>query len=202
MSETAAPPAGELLGVSFYDRSVHDVARGLIGASLLVDGVGGLIVETESYHADEPACHAYVGLTNRTEPLFGPPGNAYVYISYGLHRMLNAVAEPEGQAAAVLIRALEPRWGIERMRERRGRSELRDLCSGPGKLCQALAIGTDLNRRPLTEAPFEIRAPEGEWDGAEVVTGPRIGINVATELPWRFCAAGSRWVSRSLPRPA
>jgi DNA-3-methyladenine glycosylase len=196
----SAAPVGELLPESFYDRSVHDVARDLIGCALLVDGVGGVIVETESYHASEPACHAYVGLTERTEPLFGPPGRAYVYLSYGIHSLLNAVAEPEGEAAAVLIRALEPRWGIERMRERRGRSELRELCSGPGKLTEALGVGLQHNRASLAAPPFEVRARTGEWQVPEITIGPRVGITKAADLPWRFCARGSRFVSRPLPR--
>lgn len=198
-SAADAPTVGDLLPEEFYARSVHDVARDLIGCALLVDGVGGVIVETESYHASEPACHAYVGLTPRTEPLFGPPGRAYVYLSYGIHSLLNAVAEPEGEAAAVLIRALEPRWGIERMRERRGREDLNELCSGPGKLTEALGVGLELNRAPLTAPPFEIRARAGEWRSPEIVTGPRIGITRAAELPWRFCARGNPFVSR--PRP-
>ncbi|HEU4461448.1 MAG TPA: DNA-3-methyladenine glycosylase, partial [Solirubrobacterales bacterium] len=121
------------LGRAFFDRSVHDVARDLIGCTLLFDGVGGAIVETESYEADDPACHAYVGLTERTRVLFGPPGYAYVYLSYGIHSLLNAVAEPEGEAAAVLIRALEPTHGLDRMRARRGDKPDAELCSGPGK---------------------------------------------------------------------
>jgi DNA-3-methyladenine glycosylase len=191
-----------LLGPDFYDRSVHLVARELIGCELLVDGVGGVIVETESYERDDPACHAYVGLTPRTATLFGPPGRAYVYLSYGIHSMLNAVCEPEGAAAAVLIRALEPARGIEAMRARRGRGEASELCSGPGKLTVALGIGLGLNDRSLAEPPFEVRAPTGAWREVEVVTGPRIGITKATELPWRFCAAGSPFVSRPLPAGA
>ncbi len=190
------------LSTGFFERSVHEVARELIGCELLVDGVGGVIVETESYERDDPACHAYVGLTPRTSTLFGPPGRAYVYLSYGIHSMLNAVCEPEGSAAAVLIRALEPTRGIERMRARRGRSALRDLCSGPGKLTDALGIGLDLNGVPLDRAPFELCDRSAGWRDVEVATGPRIGISKATELPWRFCAAGSRYLSRPLsPAP-
>jgi DNA-3-methyladenine glycosylase len=188
-----------VLGAEFFDRSVHVVARGLIGCELLVDGVGGVIVETESYERDDPACHAYVGLTPRTATLFGPPGCAYVYLSYGIHSMLNAVCEPDGTAAAVLIRALAPTRGIEAMRARRGRSEARELCSGPGKLTVALGIGLGLNGCSLSEPPFEVRAPAPEWGGVEVATGPRIGITKATELPWRFCAADSPFLSRPLP---
>ena len=194
------PPGAEpRLDAGFYDRSVHEVARELIGCSLRFDGVGGVIVETESYERDDPACHAYVGRTARTETLFGPPGRAYVYLSYGVHSLLNAVCEPEDDAAAVLIRALEPRWGLEQMRERRGPlADDRGLCSGPGKLTEALGIGLAMNGAPLTEAPFELRVRSREWSADEVATGPRIGITRATELPWRFCAAGSRYLSRPL----
>jgi DNA-3-methyladenine glycosylase len=191
-------PAARALEAAFFERSVHAVARELIGCALSFDGVGGVIVETESYERDDPACHAHVGLTVRTAPLFGPPGRAYVYRSYGIHACLNFVCEPEGEAAAVLIRALEPLWGLEAMRERRGRPAPRDLCSGPGKLTEALGIGLEMNRAPLTEPPFELRAPAGEWAAVEVGTGPRVGITRAAELPWRFCAVGSRYLSRPL----
>lgn len=187
------------LPASFYEREVVEVARELVGCSLTVAGVGGIIVETEAYHVSEAACHAYVGLTPRTAPLFGPPGHAYVYLSYGIHSMLNAVAEPEGQAAAVLIRALEPRWGIDPMRARRGLDSVRHLCSGPGKLTQALAIGLGLNTQPLTEPPFELRAAEPGWADETVAVAPRIGITRAVELPWRYCARPSRFLSRPLP---
>jgi DNA-3-methyladenine glycosylase len=188
----------EPLGADFFDRSVHAVARDLIGCTLLYEGCGGTIVETESYEADDPACHAYVGLTERTRILFGPPGRAYVYLSYGIHSLLNAVAEPEGEAAAVLIRALEPTHGIERMRGRRGvRSDL-ELCSGPGKLTEALGIDLGDNGADLGREPFLIAPPDGK--PPQIVTGPRIGITKAVERPWRFCAAGSRHVSRPLPK--
>ena len=189
------------LGLDFFDRSVHEVARELIGCRLRFAGVGGVIVETESYERDDPACHAHVGLTPRTETLFGPPGRAYVYLSYGIHSCLNFVCEPEGRAAAVLIRALEPRWGIERMAERRGRAHPRELCSGPGKLTQALGIGLDMNGASLAEEPFELLAPEG-GTRHQVATGPRIGITRAVDLPWRFCAAESEYLSRPLSRAA
>jgi DNA-3-methyladenine glycosylase len=188
------------LGADFFDRSVHDVARDLIGCTLLYEGCGGTIVETESYEADDPACHAYVGLTERTRVLFGPPGRAYVYLSYGIHSLLNAVAEPEGEAAAVLIRALEPSHGIELMRERRGAARDTDLCSGPGKLTEALGIGLEDNEADLLREPF-LLAPPAE-DSPPVVTGPRIGITKAVERPWRFCAAGNPHVSRPRPLPA
>jgi DNA-3-methyladenine glycosylase len=188
------------LGVEFFERSVHDVARDLIGCSLLHRGVGGVIVETESYQQDDPACHAYVGLTPRTATIFGPPARAYVYLSYGIHSCLNFVCHPDGDAAAVLIRALEPRWGIDEMRRRRRRDTLRDLCSGPGKLTEALGIGLDLDGVPLVQAPFELRMREDEWKDVEVGTGPRIGITRAAELPWRFCAVGNEYLSRPLVR--
>lgn len=187
---------------AFFERSVHTVARELIGCELLVDGVGGVIVETESYERDDPACHAFVGLTDRTEPLFGPPARAYVYLSYGIHSLLNFVCEPEGTAAAVLIRALEPTEGTDTMRERRRRAEVRELCSGPGKLTEALGVGLDLNRAPVDQPPFELRVRAGRWREVVVVTGPRIGITKATELPWRFSAAGNKYVSKPWPSTA
>ena len=186
------------LDESFFERSVHTVARDLIGCGVLFRGVGGVIVETESYERDDPACHAYVGLTPRTSVLFGPPARAYVYLSYGIHSCLNFVCEPEGDAAAVLIRALEPVWGVGEMRERRGRAEARELCSGPGKLTEALGIGLDLNGKELTESPFELRPRTAEWHDVEVVTGTRIGISRAADYEWRFCAAGSPYLSRPL----
>jgi len=191
--------AEERLDVAFFSRSVHTVARELVGCRLFYAGCGGTIVETESYERDDPACHAYAGLTKRTEPLFGPPGRAYVYLSYGIHSLLNAVAEPEGQAAAVLIRALEPTEGLEAMRKRRGNRPDTDLCSGPGKLTDALGIGLDANNADLTADPFLFLPPEPGWAG-EVVTSPRVGITKAIERPWRFSLAGSPFVSR--PRPA
>ncbi len=192
-SEGRAQPLAGRLGANFFDRSVHLVARELIGCQLFFAGCGGMIVETESYERDDPACHAYVGLTDRTEALFGPPGRAYVYLSYGIHSLLNFVAEPEGEAAAVLIRALEPTAGLAQMRERRGERPDRDLCSGPGKLTEALGIGLEQNRADLSRAPFLIQPPEG--DAPEVLTGPRVGITKAVERPWRFAAADSPYVS-------
>ena len=189
----------ERLGRDFFERSVHEVARDLIGCRLFYEGRGGTIVEAESYERDDPACHAYVGLTERTEVLFGPPGRAYVYLSYGIHSLLNAVAEPEGAAAAVLIRALEPTAGIESMRARRGGRPDRDLCSGPGKLTEALGVDLAENGADLAADPFLLLPPGDGWDG-EVVAGPRIGITKAVDRPWRFCAAGSPYVSRPIPR--
>jgi DNA-3-methyladenine glycosylase len=186
------------LETDFYARSVHEVARDLVGCTLAVDGAAGVIVETEAYDVTDPACHAYIGRTARNEVLFGPPGRAYVYLSYGIHSLLNAVAEPEGDAAAVLIRALEPTEGIELMRERRGVEDVAQLCSGPGKLTQALGVGLDLNGADLCAPPFELRPP-ADGHRAEVVTSTRIGITKAAELPWRYCAAGSRFVSRPWP---
>ncbi len=184
------------LGRAFYERSVHEVARDLIGCTVRHGATAGRVVETESYHMDEPACHAHVGLTGRTHTLFGEPGRAYVYFSYGVHALLNAVAEPEGTAAAVLIRALEPVSGLDLMRARRGLDRAEDLCSGPGKLTQALGIGLDLNGSSLVEGPIEILPATRE---ARIVTGERIGITKAAELPWRFCDADSRHVSRPWP---
>jgi len=198
-SGSRARRLAEPLGADFFARSVHTVACELVGCRLFYADCGGTIVETESYERDDPACHAYTGLTKRTEPLFGPPGRAYVYLSYGIHSLLNAVAEPEGQAAAVLIRALEPTEGLEAMRKRRGDRPDTDLCSGPGKLTDALGIGLDANRADLTAAPFLLLPPEPDWSG-EVVVGPRVGITKAVERPWRFSLADSPFVSR--PRPA
>ncbi len=186
----------------FFDRSVHEVARDLIGCELAVGETAGIIVETEAYDATDPACHAYVGRTARNEVLFGPPGHAYVYLSYGIHSLLNAVAEPEGSPAAVLIRALEPTEGIDLMRERRGRDEVEGLCSGPGKLTEALGVGLSLNGADLGRPPFEISPRTASWNGAEIVSATRIGITKAAELPWRHCVKGNRYVSRPWPSVA
>ena len=185
---------------SFYDRSVHEVARDLIGCVVRHGETAGRIVETESYHMEEPACHAFAGVTERTRTLYGEPGHAYVYFSYGIHSLLNAVAEPEGVGAAVLIRALEPVDGIEVMRARRGLERPEELCSGPGKLTQALGIGLSLNGSSLVDGPIELLTREPGARAPRVVTGERVGITKAVELPWRFCDADSRHVSR--PRPA
>jgi DNA-3-methyladenine glycosylase len=174
---------------------VHAVARELIGCRIFFEGCGGVIVETESYERDDPACHAYVGLTERTRVLFGPPGRSYVYLSYGIHSLLNFVTEPEGDAAAVLIRALEPTRGIKEMQARRGERPERELCSGPGKLTEALGVGLAHNDADLSRDPFLLLPPASDWAG-EVVTGPRIGITKAVERPWRFCAAGNCYVSK------
>ena len=175
-------------------------AQALVGCTITHGDTRGVIVETEAYHESEPACHAFAGLTQRTTPLFRSPGIAYVYRSYGIHALLNVVVEREGVGAAVLIRALEPLAGVQRMRERRGREPLTELCSGPGKLTQALGIGLDLNATPLLGGPIELGPPPGgDSDPPALVVGPRIGISRAVELPWRFCAAGSRHVSRPWP---
>jgi DNA-3-methyladenine glycosylase len=184
---------------AFFDRPVLEVARDLVGGTVRHGATAGVIVETEAYHHSEPACHAYVGLTARTSTLFGAPGVAYVYRSYGIHAMLNAVCEPEGVGAAVLIRALEPLDGVELMRARRGVERLEELCSGPGKLCQALGIGLDLNATSLLDGPIQIEPPVIGAQGLELAVGRRIGITKAPELEWRFCARGNRHVSR--PRP-
>lgn len=188
-------PSTEGLGAAFFERSVHVVARELIGCRLFYAGCGGVIVETESYERDDPACHAYVGLTDRTEVLFGPPGRAYVYLSYGIHSLFNVVAEPEGEAAAVLVRALEPTEGLEAMRARRGGRPDRELCSGPGKLTEALAIGLGDNGADLSDDPFALLGPEPGWEG-EILTGPRVGITKAVDRPWRFGLADSPYISR------
>ena len=180
----------------FYDRPVLDVAQDLIGCLLAHDGSSGVIVETEAYHHSEPASHAYVGLTARTQVLFGPPGYAYLYRSYGIHACLNAVCEPEGVGAAVLIRALEPIAGVELMRERRGVQPPESLCSGPGKLTEALAIGLELNGSDLLRGPIVISDRPRAWRDVQVIASRRIGITKAVELPWRFSAMGSRFLSR------
>jgi DNA-3-methyladenine glycosylase len=187
------------LGEDFYARSVHEVARELIGCLVRHGGTAGRIVETESYHMEEPACHAFAGVTERTRTLYGEPGRAYVYFSYGVHSLLNAVAEEEGVGAAVLIRALEPVDGVELMRQRRGLQRVEELCSGPGKLTQALGIGLSLNGSSLVDGPIALLAREPGARERRVVAGERIGITKAMELPWRFCDADSRCVSRPWP---
>ncbi len=183
------------LGGDFYARPVQEVAADLVGCVVRHGTGAGRIVEVESYHQSEPACHAFVGVTPRTRVLFGAPGNAYVYRSYGIHACLNAVTEPEGVGAAVLIRALEPLEGVEEMRARRGVARDEQLCSGPGKLTQALGIGLELNDTSLLDGP--IRLEQGS--PARVVRGQRIGITKAADLPWRFCDADSAHVSRPWP---
>jgi DNA-3-methyladenine glycosylase len=187
------------LGQDFYARSVHEVAGDLVGCVVRHGETAGRIAETESYHMEEPACHAFAGVTSRTRTLFGPPGHAYVYFSYGIHSLLNAVAEEDGIGAAVLIRALEPVDGIEVMRERRGVTRDDELCNGPGKLTQALGIGLSLNGTSLADGPIEILRREPGAREPRIVIGERIGISKAADLPWRFCDADSRHVSRPWP---
>jgi DNA-3-methyladenine glycosylase len=177
----------------FFDRPVLEVAAELIGATLLVNGAGGRIVEVEAYHHTDPAAHSYNGRTERNAVMFGPPGYAYVYRSYGIHWCLNFVCEEEGSASAVLIRALEPAAGIAAMQRRRGLADERALCSGPGKLCEALGVTHRHNGLPLDRAPFELRAREGT---PEIAVGVRIGISKAVEHPWRFGLKGSRYLSK------
>ncbi len=212
----------QALPPEFYDRPVLVVARDLIGCTVEHGGVAGVIVETEAYHESEPACLAFVGLTPRTRTLFGPPGRAYVYRSYGVHALLNAVCEPEGVGAAVLIRALHPTAGLEQMRARRrcatrtarAGAHLRgarhasdrssagehELCSGPGKLTQALGVSLEENGGDLSHGPVRIGRRTTDWLEPAVVQDTRVGITKAVDLRWRFCVAGSRHVSR--PRPA
>ncbi|HVF77202.1 MAG TPA: DNA-3-methyladenine glycosylase [Solirubrobacteraceae bacterium] len=178
---------------------VVEAAQALVGCTIAYEDCSGVIVETEAYHEQEPACHAFAGVTARTWPLFAAPGLAYVYRSYGIHALLNVVVEPEGVGAAVLIRALEPLDGVEHMRVRRGREPLTELCSGPGKLTQALGIGLELNATPLLGGPIELGPPPAGREAPPLVVGHRIGITRAVELPWRFCAAGSRHASRPWP---
>ena len=181
---------------SFYDRPVLEVAKDLIGCVLSHEGSSGVIVESEAYHESEPASHAFVGVTQRNRALFGPPGTAYVYRSYGIHACLNAVCEPAGVGAAVLLRALEPTDGVDLMRSRRGVARLEDLCSGPGKLTEALGIGLDLDGSDLLRGPMVIARRPRAWRDVRVVASKRIGITKAADLPWRFSAVGSRFLSR------
>ncbi len=182
-----------LLHRDFFDRSVHAVAPELIGATLLFKGAGGVIVEVEAYHHTDPAAHSYSGRTDRNAVMFGAPGYAYVYRSYGIHWCLNFVCEGEGSASAVLIRALEPQHGLAAMRRRRGVDDVRLLCSGPGKLCQALGVTIAHNALALDRPPFELRARAEKPD---IVAGPRIGITKAADKPWRYGLAGSRFLSK------
>ena len=184
-----------MLERGFFARSVHEVAPELVGATLLVDGVGGTIVEVEAYDSEDPAAHGYRRRTERNASMFGPPGHAYVYRSYGIHWCVNLVCEEEGSAAAVLVRALAPTQGLEAMRARRGLDDERLLCSGPGRLCQALAITREHDGLPLDEPPFRILAAA---EPVEVTAGTRIGITRAADYPWRYGIAGSRWLSRPL----
>ncbi|MFL6799255.1 MAG: DNA-3-methyladenine glycosylase [Xanthobacteraceae bacterium] len=181
------------LRASFFARSVHAVAPDLIGATLLVSGVGGIIVEVEAYHQSDPAAHSFRGPTERNAVMFGPPGYAYVYRSYGIHWCLNFVCEPAGAASAVLVRALAPTHRIATMRRRRGGAENRLLCAGPGRLCQALSITHAHNGLPLTRPPFQLLARS---ETVEIAVGARIGISQAVDRPWRYGLKGSPFLSK------
>jgi DNA-3-methyladenine glycosylase len=187
---------GKKLSKSFFNRSVHEVAPDLIGVTLLVDGVGGRIVEVEAYHHTDPAAHSYNGPTPRNAVMFGPAGYAYIYRSYGIHWCLNFVCEPEGSAAAVLIRALEPLEGLPLMRRRRGLSDPRLLCSGPGRLCEALHVTAVHNGLALDAPPFALFA---RGEPVEIVAGIRIGLTKAVKKPWRYGEKGSRFLSKPFP---
>ena len=181
-----------MLQAEFFARSVHEAAPEVIGTTLLVDGVGGRIVEVEAYDQEDPASHGFRGPTPRTQSMFGPPGHAYVYRSYGIHWCINFVCDVEGRAEAALIRALEPTHGLDEMSARRGLQDPRLFCSGPGRLCQALAVTREHDGLELDRPPFEIR----EGNRADLVAAPRVGITRAAELPWRYAEAGSRFLSR------
>jgi DNA-3-methyladenine glycosylase len=184
---------GKSLKRAFFARSVHEVAPDLIGATLLVDGVGGIIVEVEAYHHTDPAAHSFRGPTSRNQVMFGAPGFAYVYRSYGIHWCVNFVCEEEGSASAVLIRALQPTHGVPAMRRRRRLHDERSLCSGPGKLTEALAITDKHNGLALDAPPIILHARATK---AEIVAGVRIGITKAAELPWRYGLKGSKFLSK------
>jgi DNA-3-methyladenine glycosylase len=192
-------PARSLIHPTFFARSVHVVAPDLIGATLLIDGVGGVIVEVEAYHHTDPAAHSFGGPTPRNAVMFGPPGYAYVYRSYGIHLCLNFVCEEAGSASAVLIRALAPTHGLPMMRRRRTSSDERLLCAGPGRLCQALGITLVHNGLALDQPPFELSARSSD---IEIATGPRIGISKAADVPWRYGLKGSRFLSKPFSTPA
>lgn len=179
-----------------FDHDAPALAHSLIGATLLLDGVGGIIVETEAYDCTEPASHSHPGPTPRNRAMFGPPGCAYVYRSYGIHWCLNFVCREEGHGAGVLIRALEPTHGLEVMRARRGLTDDRLLCAGPGRVGQALGVSLEHYGLPLDQPPFEIRSAPASAGRVQVLSGPRIGISKAIDLPWRFGLADSRYLSR------
>lgn len=184
------------LGPADFRADAAQVAQALIGAIVTVDGVGGRIVETEAYDREDPASHSHAGPTERNRAMFGPPGRAYVYRSYGIHWCLNFVCREDGHGAGVLIRAIEPWWGIETMQQRRGLADPRLLCAGPGRVGQALGITRDLNGHRLDEAPFEVLAAQ---ERLPIAVGPRIGISKAADVPWRFGLAGSPFLSRRFP---
>jgi DNA-3-methyladenine glycosylase len=184
---------GKALTRDFFSRSVHEVAPDLIGVILLVGGVGGRLVEVEAYHHTDPAAHSFGGPTPRNAVMFGPPGFVYVYRSYGIHWCLNFVCEPKGSASAVLIRAIEPTAGLATMRRRRGMADERLLCSGPGRLCEALGITHAQNGAALNAPPFKLLPRTGP---VEIVAGPRIGITKAVDKPWRYGLKDSRFLSK------
>jgi DNA-3-methyladenine glycosylase len=188
-------PRGALLRRKFFARSVHAVAPDLIGATLLFKGAGGVIVEVEAYHQTDPAAHSFGGRTIRNAVMFGPPGYAYVYRSYGIHWCLNFVCEPEGTASAVLIRALAPTHDLAAMRRRRGVADERLLCAGPGRLCEALGISDAQYGLALDKPPFQIFARSGE---VEIANGPRIGLTKAADHPWRYGLKRSPFLSKPL----
>lgn len=192
----SVPALGKPLRHAFFDRSVHEVAPDLIGATFLVNGVGGIIVEVEAYHHTDPAAHSYRGPTPRNRVMFGPAGFSYVYRSYGIHWCVNFVCEQEGSASAVLIRALQPTHGVATMRRRRGMHDERALCSGPGKLCEALGITIAHSELPLDQSPIALFARK---ETPEIAVGIRIGITKAVELPWRYGLKGSKFLSKPFP---
>ena len=197
MPEKQTQPAlGRVLSRRFFARSVHAVAPDLIGATLLVNGVGGIVVEVEAYHPTDPAAHSFNGPTPRNAVMFGPPGYLYVYRSYGIHWCMNVVCEKEGSASAVLIRAIAPTHGIASMRRRRGLHDERNLCSGPGKICEALGVSDKHNGAALDAPPIQIHARTGR---PEIIAGVRIGITKAVELPWRYGLRGSKFLSKPFP---
>jgi DNA-3-methyladenine glycosylase len=192
---TSSSKAGRKMRPGDFLGDSHEVARALIGAMLLVDGVGGRIVETEAYDREDPASHSFSGPTPRNLAMFGPPGRAYVYRSYGIHWCLNFVCREEGHGAGVLIRAIEPLLGLDVMRERRGLEDVRLLCSGPGRVGQALGITREQNGKRLDQSPFQVLSPSGP---VLIANGPRIGISKAREVHWRFGLKGSPFLSRRL----
>jgi DNA-3-methyladenine glycosylase len=196
-AETTPPDGsrspGPRLRRSFFARSVHEVAPDLIGATFLVNGVGGIIVEVEAYDQTDPAAHSFRGPTPRNAVMFGPPGYTYVYLSYGLNWCVNFVCQAAGSAAGVLLRAIEPTHGLAAMRRRRGITDAKALCSGPGKLCEALAITKALSELPIDRSPIALHARSG---GAAIATGVRIGLTKAVDLPWRYGLKGSKYLSK------
>ncbi len=199
LEPATAGPCRAVLPTAFYDRPVLEVARDLVGCVVRHGGASGVVLETEAYHDSEAACHAHIGLTARTSILLGPPARAYVYRSYGIHALLNAVCEGDGVGAAVLIRALLPQEDVEGMRARRGFVPDPRLCDGPGKLTQALGLDLEVNGTSLVDGPVTFGPRPADFEDVRLISGVRIGITKAAELPWRFCAAGQSGVSRPYP---